>query len=175
MNDPFEIEENPEALIIISTGIHDSREIYIYLLDSFIKKTLEVGNNGNIYSPIQRSKIKTFEDMSKKTRLKCRSGEVLTVYINPEVVFKRAFILANSHDDVTVEKILSFPIGPVPTSLFHDDGTMRKMCVISLSLRPQFDMFLDNLIDHQLYLYEMEWHCYNQRMSNCVVHSEIWQ
>jgi hypothetical protein len=54
--------------------------------------------------------------MTKKTKLKCCSGEVMTVHINLEVVFRCALILANSRDDVTVEKILSFPIGPVPTS-----------------------------------------------------------
>ena len=97
MTDPFEVEEHPEALINISTAMHASREIEISLLDavedgkqmanSFIKKTLEVGNNGNFYSPIPHSKIKTFEDMTKKTKLKCCSGEVMTVQINPEVVF----------------------------------------------------------------------------------------
>jgi hypothetical protein len=30
--------------------------------------------------------------------------------------------------NVTVEKLLSFPIGPIPASLFHVDSTMRK-CV----------------------------------------------
>ena len=40
----------------------------------------------------------------------------------------RALALTTCRDDVTVEKLLSFPIGPIPTSLFHDDSTMRK-CV----------------------------------------------
>jgi hypothetical protein len=57
------------------------------MANSFIKKTLEVGNNGNFYNPIPHSKIKTFEDMTKKTKLKCCSSEVMTVHINPEVVF----------------------------------------------------------------------------------------
>ena len=100
------------------------------MANSFIKKTLEIGNNGKFYSPIPHSKIKTLADMTKKTKRKCRSGEVMTVHINPKVVFRRALILANSRDDVTV--ILSFPIGPVPTSLFHDDRTMRKVCKADL-------------------------------------------
>jgi hypothetical protein len=60
----------------------------------------------------------------------------------------------SSREDVTVENIISFPIGPVPTSLFHDDVTMRKACKADLC--HQLDIFLDNLIDHQLSLYEME-------------------
>ena len=38
----------------------------------------------------------------------------------------------SSREDVTVENIISFPIGPVPTSLFHDDVTMRKACKADL-------------------------------------------
>ena len=57
-----------------------------------------------------------------------KSGEVVEVHINPELVFRRALVLANSRDDVIVEKVLSFPVGSIPTSLFHDDGTMRKSC-----------------------------------------------
>lgn len=68
--------------------------------------------------------------MNKKTKLKCRSGETVQGNINPELIFRRALALTKCRDDVTVEKLLSFPIGPIPTSLFHDDGTMRK-CVKS--------------------------------------------
>ena len=41
--------------------------------------------------------------------------------------------MANCRDDVTVEKVLSFPVGPIPTSLFHEDGTMRKTCKSDLA------------------------------------------
>ena len=33
---------------------------------------------------------------------------------------------------MTVEKVLSYPVGPIPTSLFHDDGSMRKTCKADL-------------------------------------------
>ena len=42
------------------------------------------------------------------------------------MVFRRAFILASCRQDVTLETVLSHPVGPVPASMFHDDGTMRK-------------------------------------------------
>ncbi|CAC5421717.1 unnamed protein product [Mytilus coruscus] len=99
---------------------------------SFIDGALADDQHGNFYGPITRSKLKTFEDLTKKTKLKCRSGEIIEGHINPELVFRRALVLANSRDDVTVEKVLSFPIGPIPTSLFHDDGTMRKTCKADL-------------------------------------------
>ena len=66
--------------------------------------------------------------MTRKTKLKCRSGDIVNVHINPELVFRRALVLANCRDDVTVDKVLSYPIGPIPTAIFHDDGTMRKTC-----------------------------------------------
>ena len=53
--------------------------------------------------------------MTKKTKLKCRSGDTVTVHMNPELVFRRELVLANCREDVTVEKVLSFPIGPIPT------------------------------------------------------------
>jgi hypothetical protein len=38
-------------------------------------------------------------------------------YINPEIVFRRALVLANSRDDVTIDNILSHPVGPIPVSM----------------------------------------------------------
>jgi hypothetical protein len=55
-------------------------------------------------------KLKSFEDMTQKTKLKYRSGDTVTVHVNPELVFRRALVLANCREDVTVEKVLSFPI-----------------------------------------------------------------
>ena len=63
--------------------------------------------------------------MNAKTYLKCKSGEIIAGHINPEIVFRRALVLANSRDDVTIDNILSHPIGLIPVSMFHEDGTMR--------------------------------------------------
>jgi hypothetical protein len=41
--------------------------------------------------------------MNAKTSMKCKSGEIITGHINPEIVFKRALVLANSRDDVTID------------------------------------------------------------------------
>jgi hypothetical protein len=94
----------------------------------FVNGTFSEGQCRDFYGPITRSKLKTFEDLTKKPRLKCRSGEKDEIHSNPELVFRRALVLANSRDDVTVEKVLSFPVGPIPTSLFDDDGTTRTEC-----------------------------------------------
>jgi hypothetical protein len=82
----------------------------------------------SFYSPISKSKLKTFEHTNAKTSLKCKSGEILTRHINPEIVFRRALVLTNNRDDVTIDNVLSHPVGPIPVSMFHEDGTMRKSC-----------------------------------------------
>jgi hypothetical protein len=150
MTNPFNVSSHPKPLINISTGMHASREIETSRINSsddgtkmaktFVNSAFSKGQSGNFYSPIPRSTLKTFEDLTKKTKLKCRSGEVLEAHINSELVFRRALVLANSRDDVTVEKVLSFPIGPIPTSLFHDDGTMRKCCKADLCHQLESDV-----------------------------------
>ena len=80
---------------------------------SLVDDSLSEGQSRSFYNPSTRSKLKSFEDMTHKTKLKCRSGD--TVHMNPELVFRRELVLANCREDVTVEKVLSFPIGPIPT------------------------------------------------------------
>ena len=138
MTDPFDVESHPPCLINISSGMHATRDIQDSLLTAveeglnmsrhFITSALSVGQSRSFYSPIAKSKLKTFENMTSKTNLKCKSGEVISGHMNPELVFRRALILANCRDDVTIENVLSHPVGPIPVSLFHDDGTMRKSC-----------------------------------------------
>ena len=72
--------------------------------------------------------------MTKKTKVK--SGNI-TVHVNisPELAFWCALTLASTREEVTTKSLLSHPIGPVPTALFHDDGTMRKCTHADLSLR----------------------------------------
>ena len=106
---------------LLSTKVKKSAE-------TLLNSALSVGQSVNFYSPISKSKLKTFEDMNAKTSLKCKSGEIITGHINPEIGFRRALVLANSRDDVTIDIILSHPAGPIPVSMFHEDGTMRKSC-----------------------------------------------
>ena len=103
------------------------------MVKTFINGTWSSEESKSLYSPIPRSKLKTFEDLTKSTNLKCRSGDIVKAHINPELIFRRALVLASSRDDVTVENVLSFPIGPIPMSLFHDDGTMMKTCKADLA------------------------------------------
>ena len=68
--------------------------------------------------------------MAKETKIKVQ-GQIKCGIISSEVVFRRALTLASCRQDVTLKTILGH-LGPVPTSMLHDDGTMRK-CVNDLS------------------------------------------
>jgi hypothetical protein len=70
--------------------------------------------NRYFYSPISRSSLKTFEDMTKQSNLKCRTGDVVKAHIHPELVFRRALALANVREEVSVEKVLAYPVGSIP-------------------------------------------------------------
>ena len=138
MTDPFDIDECPKSLINIATGLHASREVEDSLLNSvdrgqksmksFVDGCFKDNETRDFFSPISKSALKTFDDMAKPCNLKCRSGDIVKTHINPELVFRRALALANVRDEVTVEKVLAYPIGRIPTSIFHDDGLRRKSC-----------------------------------------------
>ena len=129
MTDPFDVALHPAPLINISTGMHASKDAQDSLLNSidegtkmaksFVEGSLSNGQFRSFYNPIRRSKLKSFEDMTRKTKLKCHSGDIVNVHINPELVFRRALALANCRDDVTVDKVLSYPTGPILTAIFH--------------------------------------------------------
>ena len=70
--------------------------------------------------------------MAKETKIKVQ-GQIKHGIISSEVVSRRALTLANCRQDLTLETVLSHPLGPVPASMFHDDGTMRKCVKADLS------------------------------------------
>ena len=111
MTDPFDIEDHLPCLMNISTGMHATKKYRILccLLSTKVKKSAETLLN-------------------VLSLWKCKSGEIITGHINPKIVFRRALVLANSRDAVMIDNILSHPVGPIPVSRFHEDGTMRKSC-----------------------------------------------
>jgi hypothetical protein len=53
---------------------------------------------------------------------------ISALYDLEHLCMRGALVLANSRDNVTIDNILSHPVGPIPVSMFHEDGTMRKTC-----------------------------------------------
>jgi hypothetical protein len=150
MTDSFDVALHPALLITISTGMHASKDVQDSLLNSidegtkmaksFVEGSLSDGQSRSFYNPIRRSKLKSFEDMTRTTKLKCPSGDIVNVHINPELVFRRALVLANCRE------VLSYPIGPIPTAIFHDDGTMRKTCKADLAHLLEQDVLVSSTL-----------------------------
>ncbi|CAC5383567.1 unnamed protein product [Mytilus coruscus] len=102
MTNPFDVDNHPRQLINISTGLHASHDIEDSLLKSvetertkvkiFVESSLSTDKAGSFYHPIQRSGLKTFEDMNPKVQLKCKSVQVVKGHLNPELVFRLHYL-----------------------------------------------------------------------------------
>ena len=54
-------------------------------------------------------------------------GKKKFVSLSAEIVFRTALKIAQvRHDTALLQEVISHPITAVPTSMFHEDGTMRK-------------------------------------------------
>ena len=75
-------------------------------------------NTISFWGPVTSLKVKTFETTSRKVRLKA-ANEKLTE------LFRRLLIAANVQQ-INLREVLSYELSPVPYSLFHQDGSLRK-------------------------------------------------
>ena len=136
MTDPFNVLTHPaQVLIIISSGMHAPKEVQDSLLASvsdgsrraedFVNACLSKQGDGSFYNPIKKSAVKTFTDMHAKTKVSSQSKSK-AVHMSSELVFRRALVLSGSRPDANLDMVLPKPVTSVPTSLFHEDGSMRK-------------------------------------------------
>lgn len=136
MTNPFDVQSLPDSLINIATGVYATKDIEKSLLGAvekgnrqmatFVNGSLDKNGTNSFYNPITRSGLLSFADLAKKTSFRIGKNVTSSYHISPELVFRRALCLAECREDITVESVLSYPIGPVPVSLFHEDMTMRK-------------------------------------------------
>ena len=136
MSNPFDTDTD-DVLINISTGLQASDEVKASLtgavdtgkkrMESFVRSNLEIGQHGNFYSPISRVNIKTFQSMIIPTPVSA-SGKKGSkkVTVSPETIFRRGLALAEFRTDITIDSLMSHPIGALPLSLFNEDGSPRK-------------------------------------------------
>ncbi len=81
----------------------------------------------SFHSIMIKSSIIIFGDIQRKKKLLCiGKGVSFNNFISPDFVVRCALTLAEFRDDITIESILSHPVSKIPSSLFHDDGTMGK-------------------------------------------------
>ena len=73
ITNPFDVASHPKSLVNISTGLHAPTEIKVALTNAFdngikmvkafVNGALTEGSNADFYSPLSRSKLKTFTDL----------------------------------------------------------------------------------------------------------------
>ena len=69
-------------------------------------------------------KIKTFTTLTKKIQVKAADEKVITVGAHRDL-FGRLLIVANVRQ-INLKEVSSFELSPVPVSLAHPDGSLRK-------------------------------------------------
>lgn len=123
---PFNVNDVPSSLINICTGKEVNSDIELSL-SNFIDKAennKEVFWNEidhiNFWKPRSRNKILTFREGNVKEKIE--KGKVI---IGSELMFRR-ILCAAQVNEIDMNTILSHELTIVPTSLFHDDGSMRK-------------------------------------------------
>ncbi|CAH1183039.1 unnamed protein product [Ceutorhynchus assimilis] len=124
---PFDINHVPSSLINICTGkeVHSDIE---QSLNNFInqsqnnKEVFWKGvDNLNFWKPKSRNKVLTFKEGNVKENPK--KGNPI---IGSELMFPR-ILCAAQRNEIDLTTILSHELTLVPTSLFYDDGSMRKI------------------------------------------------
>ena len=128
---PFEVDRT--ELVHLTSGLVATEEVKSELLtakqrgehhlQTFIKEKLHVPNP-DIFSAINKLKLKTFSSMAKKVKVKSKNGTEATLKSNRNL-FARMLLLAQSRN-IDMKEVLCFPLAPFPLSLSTEMGTLHK-------------------------------------------------
>ena len=91
-------------------------------MDLFITSHLNTNAIG-FWEPIPSLKVKTFSSITKKVQVKVTNEKLSTISANG--AFGRLLIAANARS-INLREVLSYELSPIPFSLAHNDGTLRK-------------------------------------------------
>lgn len=127
---PFEVER--EHLVCLSSGQKLPDDIADDLLkveevgkssfEMFVKDRLQ-DKTTKFHTPLQKTKLKTFLTVSKSTTVKSSNSFVkIKAQRN---VFGQLLVLSQEHG-IDMEKVLTYPLSPVPWSLASPDGMPLK-------------------------------------------------
>lgn len=131
MINPF--NANTESLVNFATGVVLPEEVADALLASrskgqeqmktFVKKRIQT-NEVSYWDAIPKLGIKTFSSMTKKVKVKAGDEKSITVHADRDL-FGRLLIVANARQ-INLMDVLSYELSPIPCSLAHQDGSLRK-------------------------------------------------
>jgi hypothetical protein len=131
MINPFSAEN--ESLANIATGVVLPANIAGDLvqctkkgkemMNTFVEKRLNT-NEVSFWDPISQLKVKTFESTTKKVKVKAIDDKLVTIGADREL-FGRLLIAANARQ-INLKDVLCYELSPIPFSLAHPDGSLRK-------------------------------------------------
>ena len=131
MSNPF--TQETESLFNFATGVVLPTDIADGLvrstekgreqMNTFVEKRLN-SNQISFWDPITKLKVKTFESTTRKVQVEAVNDKLVTVGADREL-FGRLLIAANVRQ-INLKEVLCYELSPVPFSLAHQDGSLRK-------------------------------------------------
>ncbi|CAH3026402.1 unnamed protein product [Porites evermanni] len=92
-------------------------------MKTFVKKRIQT-NEVSYWDAIPKLGIKTFSSMTKKVKVKAGDEKSITVHADRDL-FGRLRMVANARQ-INLMEVLSYELSPIPCSLAHQDGSLRK-------------------------------------------------
>ena len=92
-------------------------------MEAFVEERLN-SSETLFWDAIPSLKIKTFESLSQRTKVKTHNDKMFTIAADRDL-FTRLTISAKSRD-INLKEVLSYELSTVPHSLAHADGTLSK-------------------------------------------------
>ena len=117
---PFDLES--VATSLVEESMKGVPQKGLEMFNQFTKERLGDEKNRNFWDPIPKTVVKTFSAMKK-----CISSDKdRKVMIDTEVLFRRLLAVSKNRD-VNMRKVLSYELAVGLPSVFHDDGSRRKI------------------------------------------------
>ena len=85
----------------------------------------------SFWDPILKLEVKTFEVTTKKVQVKAANDKLVTVGADRDL-FGRLLIAANVRQ-INLKEVLCYELSPIPFSLAHHDGSLKKMTKSALA------------------------------------------
>ncbi|CAB4002634.1 Hypothetical predicted protein [Paramuricea clavata] len=132
MSNPFS-PESPTELVNICSGVVADEETTKDLQNAYVKgderleqyfETRLLCEEPDIFSKIEKMKLKSFSTMAKSTTTRTSSGSVVTVK-NDCRFWARLLVIARNRD-INLEHVFTYSLRPYPRALATDSGCLVK-------------------------------------------------
>ena len=129
---PFDVEDK-DVLYCLSSGVPAPPEVEQDLLsadnrgkilhEAFVKERL-IKKEKSFHEPIKKQKLKTFASLAKSVQVTGTDKKTKNV-VAQRNVFGQLILLALKYN-ISMEKVLSYPLGPIPLALATATGSPTK-------------------------------------------------